>query len=88
VGRAGGEGRELRVRESVLDEPVGDALGRAAAEPELGWAAVGARVEPSGGLEIALRNGDPPPIGIELGGDEQRAGRLVLAVPGPASSYQ
>src|SRR5437879_1126479 len=88
VGGARGEGRELRVRESALDEPMRHALGRSAAEPELRGAAVGARVEPSRGLEIALRHRDPSPIGVELGGDEQRAGRLAFAVPRPATVDQ
>src|SRR2546427_1861084 len=88
VSRAGSEGREPGVREPTLHQPLRHTLRRAATEVELRGTAIGARVELSRRLEVALRDRDAGAVGIELGGDEQGAGELALAVPRPAAADQ
>src|SRR5204862_313113 len=88
VGGAGPERGERRAGEAALGQPLRHPRGGARAEAELGRTAVGPGVEPARGLEVALGHGHGPAVRVELGGDEQRAGQLALAVPGPAAAYQ
>src|SRR5256885_1897176 len=88
VSRAGSQGREPGVREPTLHQPLRHTLRRAATEVELRGTAIGARVELSRRLEVTLRDRDAGAVGIELGGDEQGAGELALAVPRPAAADQ
>ena len=90
VGGARRERREPRLRKSALREPLRGPVRGAGAQAELGRPAVGPSVEPARGLEVALgdRGGRASAVGVQLGGDEQRAGQLALAIPRPAAAHE